>query len=312
MVAENITPQTNVSGMSELNKFTVKSELLSTVLQIQDPTVRVLFRWEKEVDYSNGAADDTTGQEPLPCVKLIVNYEDRELSSACRMQGGVLACVVRLPIPVDWWSTMSETDSLKAYYSVFEVAENAPCLPDNQNAIPPRDGEPGQATASPDYFVGEIKMGSSYDGFSVNREDQYVWIHAPTAEFGSNAKFQIPVSILSNFTATGCVIRWVVNFFDVPLFKHASFTFVQYNPHTCKVTGLMQPSMGTLRAHPPQESSKIRRHLDVESLGVWIWNWWIFTIKWCGHWTYASVNGYCKLTLLKGQRFNAISMYLGV
>ncbi len=205
IVAENITPPINSSNLNEINQFSVKPELLTTVLPIHDPTIRVMFRWEKKVDYSNGAADDSTGQEPLPCAKLVVSYDGQELASACRMQGGVLACVARQQIPSEWWRTMGEMDSIKAVYSVFQVAENAPCLPDNHNAIPPRGEEP--ATASPEHYIGEVKLGSLDEGFSINEEDSYVWIHSPVQQFGSGAKFQVPVSILGNFTATGCVIR---------------------------------------------------------------------------------------------------------
>lgn len=210
MVAEDLDPPINATIYDELNKFTVKTELLTPVLPAHDPTVRVLFRWEKEIDLGNWAASEMTGQEPLPCAKLVVTYDGKELSSACRIQGGVLACVARIPIPPSWWSQMGQSDAIEAYYSVFVVAENSPCLPDSHNAIPPREGAPDTAksSSSPQYYIDRVNMAAfDDDAFSVNREDHYVWLYTPTKELGSDAKFQTPVSILSNFSAAGCVIR---------------------------------------------------------------------------------------------------------
>ncbi|XP_072099359.1 transmembrane protein 132E isoform X1 [Mobula birostris] len=203
------------------NRFTMNWKVRAFIIQqrvpFNQPLVQVLF-------YVAGRDwDDFDVVDKLPCVRLHVFQDMRDIKSSCRLRGILAMCLVQIDLPLAWFSSpisdlgrkksvdnldiVSENLQVELYYTLHPPDENGECSDVNSrkgNSIR-KDGSNQQ----PLLRIGSINLYQPLQDQLIqeHRLDGNIFIRLPERPFKPGEILSISVFLTPNSTVEQFTLR---------------------------------------------------------------------------------------------------------
>lgn len=149
------------STMEVLNRFTMNWKVRAFIIQqripFNQPLVQVLF-------YVAGRDwDDFDVVDKLPCVRLHVFQDLRDIKRSCRLRGILAMCLVQVDLPLTWFSSpISDLGRKKSMDNLDIVSENLQVELYYTMHLPDGNGECNAGSEAGSRKGNGVRQGGSY------------------------------------------------------------------------------------------------------------------------------------------------------